>query len=140
MYLVRWEMNANGWRYAVVIFYGFETLKFNNMKTKEQIASEWAGLKLDIFTDTNDLKHIHPYITPKQCLRAMDAYAQEVVKNNAVLPLVSNCAFIAEDPETEELIIVNAYTIEEAISILEANGYPSTTEIRYKPLKSLHCC
>jgi hypothetical protein len=49
-------------------------------KTKEQIASEWAGLKLEIFTDASDLKHIHPYITPKQCLRAMEAYAEQQVK------------------------------------------------------------
>jgi hypothetical protein len=49
------------------------------MKTKEEIASAWAGIKLEIFTDTKDLKYIHPYITPKQCLRAMEAYKGEAV-------------------------------------------------------------
>lgn len=59
------------------------------MKTKEEIASAWAGIKLEIFTDTKDLKYIHPYITPKQCLRAMEAYKEEAVtelKQAAVMP------------------------------------------------------
>jgi hypothetical protein len=59
------------------------------MKTKEEIASEWAGIKLEIFTDTTDLKYIHPYVTPKQCLLAMEAYAQQQVKNLNI-PDVSN--------------------------------------------------
>jgi len=68
------------------------------MKTKEEIASAWAGIKLEIFTDTKDLKHIHPYITPKQCLRAMEAYKEETVtklKQGAVMPALLSAGKLA---------------------------------------------
>ena len=77
----RWQINANGWRYAVVIFYGFETLNLIDMNTKriEEIQKETA------YPDS---------ISVQQALLKVwnECEQEKAVKNNAVLPLVSNSA------------------------------------------------
>ena len=72
---------GNGWRYAVVIFYGFETLNLIDMNTKriEEIQKETA------YPDS---------ISVQQALLKVwnECEQEKAVKNNAVSPLVSNSA------------------------------------------------
>jgi len=79
--LVLQSINHNGWRYAVVIFYGFETLNLIDMNTKriEEIQKETA------YPDS---------ISVQQALLKVwnECEQEKAVKNNAVLPLVSNSA------------------------------------------------
>ena len=77
------------------------------MKTKEEIASEWVGLKLELFTNTTSLEHIHPYITPKQCLRAMEAYAAQ---KDALIKAQEEYIKLIEDEEYQFFLTQTQWT------------------------------
>jgi hypothetical protein len=95
------------------------------MKTKEEILSSWSGKKLEIFTNTKELDYIHPYITPKQSLYAMEEFgkqsyieASNFTHKSLIETLAKEINAISIDCNSNELTIINKVFL-----ILEKYGY-----------------